>query len=301
MSKKFAHTVKTMKDTVASYDNYQDDVIILEFDHTTSLDDLRSFGPSNPTRFDAVILIAITEGEMDIQIDYISYKAEKNSLVLIMPTHITHFTNGSKNLKGWVLVISRSYMLDSPHPRQQSSAVISYMQLKKNPLTQFEPDELRTLYTSLEFIKGKMRQQTHLFHKESLSLALKLFFLDLGNIYMGKREHYTPPTLSRKEELFLDFQTLLREHCKKQHDVKFYANKLCITTQYLSSILKEQSGRSASQWIQEALMVEAKSMLKTPRINVQQVADELNFPDQSTFGKFFKKHAGVSPMAFRKS
>lgn len=301
MSQKFAHTVKTMKETVASYDNYQDDVIILEFDHTSSLDDLRSFGSSNPIRYDAVILIAVTEGEFEIQIDYISYKTGKNSLILVMPTHITHFTSGSNDLKGWVLVISKSYLMNSPHPRQQSSSVISYMQLKKNPLTLFEADELRTLYTSLDFVRSKMRQQTHLFHKESLGLALKLFFLDLGNIYMGKREHYTPPTLSRKEELFLDFQTLLREHCKKQHDVKFYANQLCITTQYLSSILKEQSGRSASQWIQEALMVEAKSLLKAPRINVQQVADELNFPDQSTFGKFFKKHAGISPLAFRKS
>lgn len=300
MSQKFAHAVKTMEEAVASYDNYQDDVLILEFDHT-SIDDLKSFAPMNPSRFDSIIFIGITEGEMDIQIDYVSYTATKHSIVLIMPTHITHFIVSRNNLKGWVLVISKAYAENSAHRNQQPSAILSYMQFKKNPLTLFEPNEYKMLYNSLDFVRSKMRQQAHLFYKEMLNLSLKMFLLDLGNIYMGKREHFTTPMLSRKEELFVDFQTLLREYCKKQHDVKFYASKLCITTQYLSSILKEQSGKSASQWIQEALMVEAKSMLKSPRINVQRVSDELNFPDQSTFGKFFKKHAGISPMAFRKS
>jgi AraC-like DNA-binding protein len=300
MLQKFAYTAKTMEESVTSYDNYQDDVMVLEFDHT-SVEDLKTLAPTNPSRFDAVILIGITDGEMDIQIDYVSYTVAENSLVLIMPTHIAHFIGSRGKLKGWVLVISRSFMDETPQCHQQPSAIISYMQFKKNPLTQFEPNEYKMLYKSLDFIRSKMRLQGHLFHKEILNSALKMFLLDLGNIYIGKREHAIPPTLSRKEELFIDFQTLLREYCKKQHDVKFYANKLCITTQYLSAILKEQSGKSAGRWIQEALMIEAKSMLKSPRINVQQVSDELNFPDQSTFGKFFKKHAGFSPMAFRKS
>lgn len=300
MSHTFVDTVKTMEEVVSSYDNYQDEVLVLEFDHTT-VDDLKKFAPTIPTRFNAVILIGITDGEMDMQIDYVSYTAVKNSIILIMPTHITHFIGSRNKPKGWVLVISKSYIDNTPQRHQQPSAIISYMQLKKNPLTQFEPNEYQTLYKSLDFIRIKMRLQGHLFYKEILNSALKMFLFDLGNIYMGKREHYTTRTLSRKEELFVDFQTLLREYCKKQHDVKFYAGKLCITTQYLSSILKEQSGRSASQWIQEALMVEAKSMLKRPRINVQQVSDALSFPDQSTFGKFFKKHAGISPLAFRKS
>lgn len=300
MADKFAHAVKTMKEVVASYDNYQDEVLILEFDHT-SVADLKNFAPLNPTRFDSIIFIGVTEGELEIQIDYVSYTAVKNSLVLIMPTHITHFIRGRKQLKGWVLVISKSYLENSSQRHQQPSAIISYMQFKKNPVTLFEPNEYKALYTSLDFIRSKMRLQAHLFYKEILHFSLKMFLLDLGNVYMGKREHFTTPALSRKEELFIDFQTLLREYCKQQHDVKFYAGKLCITTQYLSAILKEQSGKSASQWIQEALMVEAKSMLKSPRINVQQVSDELHFPDQSTFGKFFKKHAGISPLAFRKS
>jgi AraC-like DNA-binding protein len=287
----------TIKEVVTSYDNFQNNIVIMEFDHT-SLNELKKFAPLIPTRFDVLLLIGITDGEMDIQIDYISYKVGKNSLTLIMPTHITHFISGNDKLKGWILTISKSYIQSFT---EQKQTVISYMQLKKNPLTVFDPDEYQSLYESLNFLKSKMHIHTHLFHREVMKLALQMFFTDLGNLYLSKRKYHITATLTRKEEVFSDFQSYLREHCTKQHDVKFYADKLCITTQYLSSILKEQSGRSASQWIHEALMIEAKGLLKSPRVNVQQVADKLNFPDQSTFGKFFKKHTGISPMTFRKS
>jgi AraC-like DNA-binding protein len=295
----FANSIHSIKEAVASYDYYQDHLMFLEFD-PLSIEKLKDFAPSDPSRFEAVLFLGITEGEMDLQIDSVKYRAYKNSLALIMPTHITRFVSGSADLKGWVFAISKTYM-DTISYAQQPPAVISCMQIKKNPLMVFTPEEYHSICVSTDFVRNNLCRQTHLFYKEKIDLAIKMFFLDLGNLYLAKGEHFSIPTLSRKEELFMDFQTLLRKHCKKQHDVKFYANKLCITTQYLSSILKEQTGKSASQWIQEALMFEAKGMLKTPRINVQQVANELNFPDQSTFGKFFKKHTGISPLTFRKS
>jgi AraC-like DNA-binding protein len=97
------------------------------------------------------------------------------------------------------------------------------------------------------------------------------------------------------------FLQLLFDHAKEQHAVTFYAGKLFITPQYLSLILKELTGKSANKWIEDALIVEAKVLLKMPQTTVQQVADKLNFSDQSTFGKFFKKHIGLSPMEYRKS
>ncbi len=127
------------------------------------------------------------------------------------------------------------------------------------------------------------------------------FLLEIANIFMGKKDGLLMPALSRKEELFEQFLQLLFEHCKEQHVVTFYAEKLFITPQYLSLILKELTGKSANKWIDDALIVEAKILLKAPQATVQQVADMLHFSDQSTFGKFFKKHMGISPMEYRKS
>ena len=289
-----------IKEVVTSYDNYKDEIAIMEFDNISS-GKLKKLAPLTPTRYDdALILVGITDGEMDIQIDYISYTLRKYSIALIMPTHMVTFVKGSDKLKGWILILSSAFVEARGFMSKKPSA-ISYMQLKKNPLTAFDHDEYKSLCVNLEYIRDKIHQHIHFFQEEVMKLALQMFFTDLDNLYLKKGKYQITASLSRKEELFDDFQTLLWEHCKKKRNVKFYADKLCITTQYLSSILKEQSGKSASQWIQETLITEAKGMLKSPRVNVQQVANKLNFPDQSTFGKFFKKHTGTSPMTFRKS
>ena len=103
-----------------------------------------------------------------------------------------------------------------------------------------------------------MRERTHFYQKELVQNAFIGFLLDLGNIMLSKKDRLIRPTLSRKEELFEQFLQLLFEHCKEQHVVTFYAERLFITPQYLSLILKELTGKSANKWIDDALIVEAK-------------------------------------------
>ena len=93
---------------------------------------------------------------------------------------------------------------------------------------------------------------------------------------------------------------LLFKHNREQHTVSFYANKLCISPQYLSAILKDLTGKTTNNWIDNSLILDAKVMLKAPNATVQQVSDLLSFANQSTFGKFFKKHAGLSPAEYRR-
>jgi AraC-like DNA-binding protein len=83
--------------------------------------------------------------------------------------------------------------------------------------------------------------------------------------------------------------------------VKFYADILCITPRYFSKIVKENSGKSPNEWIDEYIMQEAKALLKSGNFTVQQVSDELNFPSQSFFGKYFKRHTGVMPSKYKKT
>ena len=182
----------------------------------------------------------------------------------------------------------------------RTQAIANYMEIRKNPCTELEPEETAKLAGSMQVIREKMRERTHFYQKELVQNAFIGFLLDLGNIMLSKKDRLIRPTLSRKEELFEQFLQLLFEHCKEQHVVTFYAEKLFITPQYLSLILKELTGKSANKWIDDALIVEAKILLKAPQATVQQVADILHFSDQSTFGKFFKKHIGISPMEYRK-
>ena len=81
--------------------------------------------------------------------------------------------------------------------------------------------------------------------------------------------------------------------------MKFYANKLCLTPNYLSGVVKEYTGKTATEWVNDFVILEAKIMLKDTGYSIQEISDRLHFPDQSTFGKYFKKLTGVSPKMYR--
>jgi AraC family transcriptional activator of pobA len=87
---------------------------------------------------------------------------------------------------------------------------------------------------------------------------------------------------------------------KKERGVNFYARKLCITPKHLSWAVKEVSGKTAGTWIDEAVILEAKTLLKSSDMNIQQISEELNFANQSFFGKYFKHYTGMSPKEYKK-
>jgi AraC-like DNA-binding protein len=296
------HELESLKGSLIAYENFQDGVLMTEFDSASLGLNTDEIGfPAAPLRHDALTIIGVMNGAVELSVDYITHRVSANGIAWIMPTHISQLVRITQDFKGWMLLITKSFVEENGHPYRNTTPLISYMQLKKHPFSLFEPDEFGSLYESLQAVRERMKQHTHLFQKEIILNTLKAFLLDMGNFFFSKKENIFSPILTRKEELLEGFLALLAKHCKEEHEVTFYADKLCITPQYLSIALKEQSGRSASRWIQDALIVEAKGMLKSPRISVQEVANVLNFPDQSTFGKFFKKHTGLSPVAFRKS
>lgn len=281
-------------------DSFQDIFLIADIDGHSELDDQDVQDHTMPMRLDALLMVLVLEGSSEIALDYVPYTIGANSFTIIMPTHTIQLNKVSKGFKGKLLVISREF-LDECNMAKRSPSMANYMQLRKNPCTTFEPQETELVDNYIELLRSKIKNRTHFFQKEVMQNAFVGFLLEIANIFMGKKDGLLMPALSRKEELFEQFLQLLFEHCKEQHVVTFYAEKLFITPQYLSLILKELTGKSANKWIDDALIVEAKILLKAPQATVQQVADMLHFSDQSTFGKFFKKHMGISPMEYRKS
>lgn len=100
---------------------------------------------------------------------------------------------------------------------------------------------------------------------------------------------------------FKEFMRLLGENYKQERSVTFYANKLCLSSKYLTTLIKRTSGNSATWWISHFVILEAKNQLKYSSKNVQEIAYSLNFPNQSFFGKFFKQHTGMTPCEYRRS
>ncbi|MCD7933526.1 MAG: helix-turn-helix domain-containing protein [Tannerellaceae bacterium] len=295
--------IKELNKHIASIDNFQDIFSVADLDGSLTMsvereEFIEMF--SSPIRLNALIFVLVLEGENKIKMDYVEYDLKKNSFLTIMPARILQTGKISKDFKALMLIADYTFLEDL-RPENRSSSMANYIKIRKNPCMQFTQEEADQFRKSFNQVREKIRLRHHFFHKELLLNAFMAFLLEMANIMMGKTDIFQGPTLSRKEEIMNSFLQLLLEECKEHHAVTYYAEKLCITPQYLSLVLKELTGKSANKWIDEALIVEAKILLKASQTTVQQVADILNFSDQSTFGKFFKKHMAMSPMKFRKS
>ena len=109
----------------------------------------------------------------------------------------------------------------------------------------------------------------------------------------------SPMNRNHSEEYFKVFLSLLMEHYRSERSVGFYASRMNLTPKYLTTLIKKVSGRSAAEWIDEYVVLEAKGLLKYSDMSIQEIAYYLNFSDQSFFGKYVKKQAAVSPSGYK--
>lgn len=108
-----------------------------------------------------------------------------------------------------------------------------------------------------------------------------------------------PTTSNRQMELFHRFVSLVHDCCIEEREVSFYADKLCISTRYLSAIVRRTTHQSAKELIDKIVIMEIKVLLQNTTLPIQEIAYKMHFPDQSYLGRYFKKHTGISPSAFR--
>ena len=104
---------------------------------------------------------------------------------------------------------------------------------------------------------------------------------------------------SRADGYFRRFIKELSEHYLERQSVSFYADRLCISSRYLTTIVRRISGYSVLEWMNRYIVTEAKYLLKDSDLSIQKIAYQLSFPNQSFFGKYFKQHTGISPSAYR--
>lgn len=114
-------------------------------------------------------------------------------------------------------------------------------------------------------------------------------------------ESLTGELVNNKGRMVNQFLALVQENYKRHRFLDFYASRLEITPKHLSRTVKSQTGFTAVEWIERFVILEAKVLLKSTNLNIQQISDELNFPSQSFFGKYFKKYTGKSPKEYRNS
>lgn len=294
------YEIQELNNEILNSDNFMNEFIVADLIGSYLPSEDSNALNSYPLRVNALAFVLILRGSVKVEIDYSLYTFDVNSFITIMPANIVQVFHRSDDFKARMMFVSQNFV-DCCNPSKTHPSVTFYMEIRKNPCVIMTQEEVCIIDDYFQLLRNKIRMKNHHFQLEVLRNSFIGFNLEIGNIMVEKEKGIKQPVLSRKEEIFQQFLHVLMENCQKEHAVSFYAEKMFITPQYLSLVLKEITGKSASKWIDDALIVEAKILLKSPHNTVQQVADLLNYSDQSTFGKFFKKHMGISPLEYRKS
>ena len=139
-----------------------------------------------------------------------------------------------------------------------------------------QPDYHRPTASSL--VAALMHHYDRLFHLQADTLAA---------------------TRSREQTIFDRFIQLVNQHCREQHQISYYADRMCLTERYLGTVVHQTSGTTAKEWIDRALITQAKVLLRHSDHSVLQISEELNFPNPAFFSKYFKRLTAMTPLGYR--
>lgn len=133
---------------------------------------------------------------------------------------------------------------------------------------------------------------------EMAGSLVNFLLLQITEIFHSQNVH-PAGRVRRSDALFRLFRKLLAENYRKEHELQFYADSLHISQTYLSRVIRQVSGKTVNNYIAEALYTDARRLLVFTDLTVKEIAEQLGFSDQSSFGKFFKKKSETSPANFR--
>lgn len=252
-----------------------------------------------PSRLNALIIGVGTEGETSLTSNLQEFRLKKDSLFIFSPKHILQVQSNNR-FKAHLIVIAPDFLkrinIDT---KRMMPLFLQFVSLPCMELTHAESQSLRSFISMVEQeLKGSETD----FSSEIIGGLIAATIYKVGDIlthYLTEHPEVDSPIHNRAEEYFRQFTELLGEHYKHERSVGFYARQLCITPKYLTTLIKRISGKSVSEWIDNYVILEAKTLLKYSNMSVQEIAYYLNFPNQSFFGSYFKRNAGMSPSQYK--
>lgn len=252
-----------------------------------------------PSRLNALIIGVGTEGETSLTSNLQEFRLKKDSLFIFSPKHILQVQSNNR-FKAHLIVIAPDFLKRiNIDPKRMMPLFLQFGSLPCMELTHAESQSLRSFISMVEQeLKGSETD----FSSEIIGGLIAATIYKVGDIlthYLTEHPEVDSPIHNRAEEYFRQFTELLGEHYKHERSVGFYARQLCITPKYLTTLIKRISGKSVSEWIDNYVILEAKTLLKYSNMSVQEIAYYLNFPNQSFFGSYFKRNAGMSPSQYK--
>ena len=252
------------------------------------------FSIGQPYRIQEGRIIFVNQGSARVLINLIEYTIRRTHFSVITPNSIIQIIEISPDFDMQMMAMNQDFL-----PISGKEDFFSYLlHHQKNILLLLSPQEV--LQTEYYFTLMWNILQEPTFRREAIRhlLASLLYYIEYiaqSNMLMN------PVRLTRQEDIFQRFISLVNACSKKERNVNFYADKLCLTPRYLNTVVRQASQQTVMDWINQSIILEAKILLKHGNRLVYQISDELNFPNPSFFCKFFKRMTGMTPHEYQKT
>ncbi len=223
-----------------------------------------------PTRLNAACLAVCRKGWCKLNINLREYEMREGMLCIVLPEQIVQQGERSGDFSGGFIAVSRDFM-DMVIPTVQQLFPMFFM-IKERPCIRVSAEELQSFEEYHSFLWSKVKLKDNPYRKEITQGILLSLFYEIYNIYQGHtvKEHMPK---SRKEDLFERFIRYVYEFYKQERSVSYYADKMFLTPKHLSTVVKEVSGKTAGEWIDSLVILEAKAMLKSSEQSIQEISD----------------------------
>lgn len=250
----------------------------------------------HPISVDGFVVIILMSGEARLHLNLNEYIITPNDVVFFSPEAIVDLKDCTDDAMAYVLAFSKSFVNEIQVDLAASLPI--YMRFSSKPILHIKEQDVAEIRQLFQLMKSMLRSDKERYRHEIVRSLFSTAFYIITDL--NQREREASDSRGRGEIIFEEFSGLLQKYNKEERNVGFYASKLGITPKYLSSIIKEVSGKTAARWIDESVILEAKSLLKYSGMSIQEIAKHLNFTSQSFFGKYFKQHTGISPSRFKR-
>jgi putative araC-type transcription regulator len=254
--------------------------------------------PNSPSRMKALFLALCTSGHAQYTVDTKMHEVSAGDVIIISEEQVVADYKLSDNCKGIALIMSYNFFQNIVSGIHELSPLFLFA--RTHPVFHLDDNQTKALENDIEHIKEKIADVGHRFRRELVVTMLKALIIDMSNI-IYQFQQVGDEMQTRAEVIFRDFIQAVEKNYRTERRVSWYAQQLCITSKYLSETVRIVSRRTPSDWIDSYVTRELRVMLRNSTMSIKQIADELNFANQSFMGKFFKEHVGMSPSKFRKS
>ena len=281
-------------------DNLSDDLFVAEMHYETKMDIIEY-----PCRFHGYMAFFCIKGEFEVEINLKKFTIRKDSMFIYTPGNIVRVTNIDPQEKESVhfVVVAFSEDLMSSTRFDFSKLYNESLRLLESPCVVINENERELCRKYFDLIQevSKMRMPNM---RESVAALISSIFYLMGAMWTDRltaaKKNGGEEVSTRSKIVLEDFLMLVRDYHTKERSLSFYADKLYLTPKYLSKLIKSVSGKSAHEWIDSFVILEAKNLLKYSDMSIKSIVYELNFPNQTTFYRFFKTKTGMTPSEYRK-